>query len=645
MNDSRNLNPPAEDNVPATGDAPKSKPKKTLLTYLLIPIALAVMAPIELAKALMSSVYGKSGNRDEVQQGFGSLASVAAGILVGYLLGWSMEFSTFGWLSSGIATAVLTYIYAYPAAWLGVIKPAGRLSETLWEAVPTGRGADSWFTDFLKFGARVAVLATAAYIGYGQLTGTYANLHGNGWPVVFAGAGAALWGGFCGVMVAVFAWYFLTTSLIGIAVSSGALLTFGLMPYTQRVLESYGWSGKPIMFGALALEFAVYLAYLFPLIHVTASHGLRFVKDFLKNVYTSAYDKKVGVYDGVFGQLANIFTAYIAGAYALVALALAGVTVGGYWLWVVPGVVSAISYLLVGEVFKNAGNKSVGLVTSLAAGGFTAAWSLGAGHHIALTVVLGGVAVALTFYTLYPIAYVLVRLVGQFLLNNSIAEKLVTLHTTVIDGTERLLKELALARRTTYNDTTWFSAFFARVLNVAALVPVFIYATSFLTAGGMTWSYYPLLVIALLTSYIGIGKLLLWARNEAAGAAAGLTASIAGGILIHAAQPWGLWASIPGGVLVGVLTYLLVFPVAYVVLRAVVNGVDHLVPVFSKVVDRVLDGVYTFTYDRAAGLITQFRTTYRELRAWFKPIRDSIAESWKNAWQSVRETWESITKK
>jgi hypothetical protein len=625
--------------APPTGGADSNnKPPKNFLTYVMIFFVVPIMAAWETYKGLHSRVYEK-GFGGPLRLALGILTGLAAGIGAGYYGATEYGWTWFAWLPAGIGTTIATYAYLWPLAYLVLLKPFYTVSKELWDAVPT---KDQWFTNFLKFASRIGVLAGSGFVAYTQGAAALANLQGSGWGP-FAYVGAFAWFAIVGLILASFAWSIFTTTIAGICAGTGLLLSYALLPTTHSLLSGYGFTAMSWTYAAAAVEFAVYCAFVFPLLHVLASHGLRFVKDLAQKAYTAAYVTKVGVYEGVFTQLVNIWTAYHLASLTIVFASALGFALTGWALWVVPAAVALLSYLLVGQIFRAVGNKGLGVVA--AAHGLRWGILLLAGYGLGWGWIAAGAAVAaaLTFYVAYPVAYVLVRMVGQYLLNNSVANVLVTAHDKAVDAAENLLTEVARARKNTYGDESWFSHLFSHLANIAALLPVWYYTNGFLGSVGTTgWLAYAFTGLALVLSYLLLGRLLKAAQNVLIGGALTLAGAVATGILTYGATSYGLWVAVPAGLFGGFLVAGWLFPISYVLTRFIVNLVDGFVPLFSKVLEPVVRNVHEFCWTQVSGLWTQFKATYRMVKDAVKPAWESVNKAWSEAWQSVKDTWDSI---
>lgn len=616
----------------------ENKPPKNLLTYVMIFFVVPVMAAWELAKGLHKRVYDK-GFAGPLRQALGFLIGLGTGIGVGYHYGWQADWSWYSWVPAGIGTTIVTYTYLWPLLYLGVIRPIQKLSAELWEAVPR---KDQWFTNVLKVASRIAVVGGSGFLAWTQGGAAFANLTANGWGI-FAYVGAFAWFCIVGLICAAFAWSIFTTTIAGICAGSGLLLTYALLPTTSSWLASFGIANPAVTYAVAAVEFALYVAFVFPLAHVVASHGLRFVKDYARKLYTSAYDKTVGVYEGVFTQLVNIWTAYHLASLSLVLFSALGMALTGWLVYAVPALVALLSYLVVGQIFRAAGNRGLGVVAGAHGLRWAAYALLGAGLGVAWVIAGAALAAVITYFLVYPLAYVLVRLVGQFVLNNKVAGHLITAHDKACDAAEQLVTEVARARKNTYGDESWFSKLFLHVANVAALLPVWYYTTGFLAAVGTTgWLAYAFTALALVGSYLLLGRLLVAAQNYLVGGALALSGAVVTGILAYAAQSYGLWVALPAALLGGFLIAGWLFPVAYVCVRFLVNLVDGFVPLFSKVLEPVVRGVHEFFWNGVASLWEQFKATYRMVRESIKPYWDSIGKAWTDAWQSVKDSWEQV---
>jgi hypothetical protein len=631
-------------NVAQEGDNSNSPLKRKpqgplgwLLVILLFPIMLGVEAAGGLRKKVYNSGYG--GGFREI---LGIVFGLAAGIGAGYYLGWMLDHSWYSWLLAGVATAAATYIYVWPLAYLAVIKSLVRLSTELWDAVPNER-EDAWFSTLLTIVARFSVVGFAVWQGWHSMLSAQAHLAVNigffAWPLALA------WGFVLALIIGAFGWL-ISSQVIGIAIASGALLGYGLLPLNESILAGYGIVNPAVSIAASVVEALLFVAYVFPLGHVIASHGLRFVRNLVQKAYKQAYTEKLGHYEGVFVQIANFYTAYHLAVLSLVGAALLGVVLSGWLAIAVPVVVALLAYLYVGEVLKAAENRGLGVLASAHAAWFTYLWYVSAGlwQGIIGGIVAGALAATLTYYLVYPVLYVVVRFFARFVLNNELAGKLVDLHKLAVDRFQLFWTEIARARKIAYTDSTPFARIFLHVLNLVGVVAAFHYSSLFVAAVGTSplWLAWALVALAVVVSYFLVGKLLLWLEIPLVGTIAAILAALATGTIAYAGMAYGLWVAVPVGLLAGVLAFLWVFPVLYVLVRFIANLIDGLVPVFSKLVEPVLSGIFNFLWNGIAAARDMIVNSYRVARDWFRPIWASFKESWNGAWQYVKDTWDSM---
>lgn len=618
----------------------KRKPQGPL-GWLLVILLFPVMLAVEAASGLRKKVYN-TGHGGGFREILGIVFGLGAGIGAGYYLGWMLDQSWYSWLLGGAATAVATYVYLWPLAYLAVIKTLVRLSTELWDAVPTGR-EDAWFSTLLKVVSRFAVVGFAGWQGWHSMLSAQLNLAQNigffSWPVALA------WGVFLALVIGSFGW-FITSQVIGIAIASGALLAYGLLPLNEAILASYGIASPAVSVAASVVEFLLFIAYVFPLLHVIASHGLRFVRNLVQKAYKQAYTEKLGHYEGVVVQIANFYTAYHLAVLSLAGAALLGVVLSGWVAIAVPVAVALLAYLYVGEVLKAAENRGLGVLASAHAAWFTYLWYVSAGlwQGIIGGIVAGALAAALTYYLLYPVVYVVVRFFARFVLNNEFAAKLVDLHKFAVDHFASFWKEIARARKIAYTDSTPFARIFLHVLNLVAVVASFHYASSFVFTIGTSpvWLAWALVALAVVVSYFLVGKLLLWLEIPMVGTIAAILAALATGTIAYAGMAYGLWVAVPVGLLAGAVAFLWAFPIVYVCVRFLANLIDGLVPVFSKLVEPLLSGIFNFLWNGIAAARDMIVNSYRVARDWFRPIWASFKESWNSAWQYVKDTWDSM---
>src|SRR5262249_29944021 len=311
----------------------------------------------------------------------------------------------------------------------------------------------------------------------------------------------------------------------------------------------------------------------------------------------------------------------------------------GYIPLAVAGGVALLSYLLLGKLLREVGNGLVGGIASA----HSVIWAflayksaglwLGAGGAIAAAAVAG----ALPYFLLFPLGSLIVRLVAKPLLASWLTKPLVGLHDAFFNGFKRIGTELGHAFSNTYDDATPYKAVFLQLVNIAGLVGVFFGVRALSGALGFaTWLTVGTVAFSLVLSYLLVGKLLMNAGNELVGILGGLAVGVFVGVLPFAGHAW--WVATLVGLVAAAITFSLAFPIAYVVLRAILNVIQ-----VQTWLRPVLVGAHDWSWEKFTGLWSEFLEVYRGVRDQFRPTWTSFKTSWNDTWESVRQLWDSKT--
>jgi len=596
------------------------------LKVLMILFAVPTMIVYESAKSLCKKAYGAYDSFFPTLVGI--LMGLGTGIGSGYYLGWAHNMSVSRWLPGGLAAFALSFFYLWPIVYLAGVKKLFELSKTLWKAVDGSEHSQSWFTPLLMFLGYSAIVGGSAYLGWSVLTGVHDHL-GWGWfgYVVGLAVGAVV-----GCGAGAVAWKILKEARLGAIVAvSGAGLCYLFAPVTGAMVAS---TGLPAGFawGAYVLEFALWVAYLFPVLHVIMTHGFRWLHDLVQKLCEKVYDEEKGGYREFFLQVANIGSAVLLATLSLSRWASFGLTpISGY---VLAGAVALSSYIVVGKLLDKLGSGLAGVAAAL-----TAAWISGWAYynHGLWFGYVGALAVGLvcaftTFFVGFPALYLLVRLIAQPLLASWLRKPLVWLFENIYEGFRKVLSEVFHAFSNTYDDETPHRELFLQVTNLATAVGVAFGSLALANLLGFaTWLTVVTMAFLVGLSYLLVGKLFLKAGNYLVGTLVSLATGIFAGVLVFAAFP--LWVAILSGLVAWALSFFLAFPVAYVVVRGIANIMRA-----SRWLGVFLSRIHTWCWARFTSLWTEFLEVYRGVRDWFKPWWKQFSQSWNDTWTSVKQT-------
>lgn len=405
-----------------------------------------------------------------------------------------------------------------------------------------------------------------------------------------------------------------------IAVVTGAIATYYLAGTTSAFVSSiplgmFEIVGPTLKYLAYGLEMLLFVGFVFPLAHIAISHGLRKLANIL-DLMEVVYDEDRGGYREFFTQVLNIGVAIKLALLAPAAVALAGFALP-LWAVILVGIaIGFASYTLIGKLLNWTGAWPAGVATA----GAAAVYAFGLSSGV-LAYVFGALAAVLTFVVLFPLAYLAVRFLIQGWLAAWLRNPLVEAHKRACSLVGELFDNLFHAAELTYGDESKFKPTFLHLVNLAALVGVVWGGWVALTGviGFATWLAVSTLVVASILSYLLIGKLFQKAGNPFVGVLAGIAGGIYVGAWAYASQPWGLVVAIIVGLVAAALTFGLVFPVAYVVLKAILNVVSQ-----ESWLNPLLTGAHDRAWARFTSVWDDFVTAYKNVRESLSGITTSI---------------------
>lgn len=616
------------------------------IAWVAIVIALVAMSVIKPAKWLTKEVYEKSGALPWLA---GVVASAAAGIGLGYHLGWVLELSPLYWIAGGVGAVIGTYFYGYPLAHLGVFQWSFKASGKLWKRVPdAGRspneyGFSPWFSNTLTFLTQAAIVIGGFVLFWNLADGIHSKI---GWDSGFLNlinwVVSLVVGGVLSFIVSALAMTFLSQSgLILIAAVMGGAVAWHYTPALAGVAEAHQWPywAKHVMQAGV---FVGFVAYVFPLAHLFITRvfrgfgemierAARYFFDHFGKFIESAYEEKDRNYEGFLQQVVGIGATAVAGTYAWA-------YVGTLGLSLIPAVaVTAVAvlaaYIVLCGITSRIGLEIIGALSVV---GIT--YHLGSHdwyyfNDLGILAILGLGAATLVATALvgYPVAYHVVRLIVRPLLASWLGQPLVNLHRS-------LSEEIFRSFSRTYSDETPFKNFFAHTVNLASTYGVFVGVTA-LMAG---LSFTPVVaisvtVLAAIAAYLGLGKLFNRFDNPLIGTLASIGAGVWGGTLAYAHFDHSLWYGVGGFLAAGVVNFLVVYPVVYVVLKAVLNVVrvnDWALPLLS--------GVHGFFWSFVESFWNLIVEAWRFIEENARPYWQKASAIFDDAWKSAMDVVKHI---
>lgn len=423
--------------------------------------------------------------------------------------------------------------------------------------------------------------------------------------------------------------------LRAIAVVTGVAATYYLSATTTAFVSSiplgmFEIAAPALNYLALGLEVVLFVGFVFPLVHIFVTHALRKLADIFE-LFKEAYRDETP-YRGFFMQVTNLAVTYGVAFHAVpFAIAAAGFALPAWAVIALSVVGGFASYTLGGKLLNVTGPWPTGLFASAAAAvfayGFFTAGSFTAWAVAAVTLVG-------TFFVLYPLAYLLVRFLTQGWLGAWLGEPLVNAHKRACSLIGDLFEQLFHCTELTYGDESKSAETFLHLFNLAALGGVayggWILFTGVL--GFATWLAIFTLVILGTLSYLLVGKLLQKTGNSSVGVVAGLAGAIYVGAWAYASQPWGWVVAVIVGLVAAALTFAFVFPIFYLVLKAILNVVQQ-----ESWLNPALVNVHNRAWERFTSVWADFMKAYREVRDSMKGIRESVRKTYEEVAANVRQ--------
>jgi|AGTN01.3.fsa_nt_gi hypothetical protein len=550
---------------------------------------------------------------------------VALGTLVEVAIAVQANQATWGWL--GGLLAIVLYIVALVIC-IAIITAIG------------------WLSGRLAFFATCIGLFFTWYFWAGVSALFVGSWHS------FTGGDWGSWGYVAGGVLGLFAAAFVGTALGAllknarirlIAAATGFATVYALVPTTNALvaeipLGAFSFASLALPWLAYALELLFVIGFAFPLVHIFVTHALRKLAD-LGELMDAAYGESEGGFREVFLNLASIGAAVTVGFFAPAALtAYFGLTT---LYTIVPATAGLVylTYTLGGKLLDVIGNWPFGVAAAIAAAAKTFLVYQAAGY--AFGVVGAGAAAAFagaaTFVVIFPLAYILVRKVLTVLGILNVRAALIRAHERACSLIFDLVDEIMEAASNTYGDETPYAKVFAHVTNLA--VTAGIAYGSFLGGewlGFALWLTIACAVVLTVLAYSLAGKALVKWGSGPVGFIVASVAAIIGGIYIHGAQPadWGngrYALSIIGGLVSGAIVFGGVFPVAYLIVRKILNILSPeawLLP--------VLQGAHARISKFFGGFFSDFMVKYRAVREELSKIIDSAKKQYDAIAEQVR---------
>jgi hypothetical protein len=596
----------------------------------------------------------------------GYVVSMGAGIATGYWTGWRLEWTAAWWIFSGVIAFGVTFLYGWPALYAGIIRNLGRAAEALWDAVDEGESNHNrynrlWVSELLMFLSYLAVIGGAAAVGLNAMSSAWqSTYHVNGWWFPFATVASLFVGALVGIGGGAIVWALLATFRMRfIAVATGVASVYALSSGTAGLVEHW-LSSLPVapavvtsvVYAAYAIQFLLYIAYVFPLSYVVLAHGLQWVFDRLGDLLEKVYGESKTQYQTFFAQTINLWTTYHLAALSLLVWPLVGMSVSAYLTLPVAVLIGFIAYVVLGEIFSkwDGGNALVGVIVSCHAAAKVGFAYFAHGYMFGVygAVVAGLLTGVLMFVLGFPLVYLTARAILRFFRVDSLGSLLDRVHKAIFDGVDTVVEEIAHAYDNTYSDTTSHREVFLQLVNIATAAAVgFGVHTGAGLLGFAPWLLWSSVAVLAGLSYVLVGKGLVVAQNKyekptgnkIVGNLVGLALGIVAGVFAFWSVAYGFWTACGIALVVGLfvagITYSLVFPIAYVLLKVagyIVREEKWLYPILTGIHNRVWN-VCASTWQRA-------KEYYNMIDRSIQPILQSVKDTWESAMKRVRESWD-----
>lgn len=506
--------------------------------------------------------------------------------------------------------------------------------------------AISWLSGRLAFFVALIGLGCTWYFWAGiaaLFVGSWASFTGGDW-----GAWGYVAGGALGLIAAAFVFSALTALLKAakirlIAAVVGFTTVYALVPTTNALvaeipLGNFGFAAIALPWLAYAFELLLVIGFAFPLVHIFVTHALRRLAN-LADLMDEAYSERRGGYREVFLNLVTIVAAATVPFFAPAALTTYLGLTTLYTIIPATAVLVYLTYTVGGKLLDATGTWPFGVAAALAAAGKTFLAYQAAGYAFG-NVGAGAAAAfagAATYVVAFPLAYILVRKILTVAGILNIRAALIRAHERACSLIADLIEEIMQAADNTYGDTTPYAKVFAHTINLAVTAAV-VYG-SYLGGewlGLALWLTLSCAAVLAVLAYTLAGKALVkWGSGQVGFVVASVCAII-GGIHIHGAQPvdWGnarYILSIVGGLVSGAIVFGGIFPVAYLVVRKVVNIVSPeawLLP--------LLEGAHTRISSFFGNFFGDFMVKYRAVREELSKIIDSAKKQYESVAEQVR---------
>lgn len=570
---------------------------------------------------------------DLEKQGFawtlsGIFVSLVAGIGLGYELGWHYNYPVAKWVLSGTAAAIATYFYLWPAIVHVLLKGYIRLSEHVWKFIDFSLDpfvkskSDDWLsqtvfflTGFLTVGFACASFWFVMNFIHVQLAIGFAGYLFGGLAGLLVGVGS----GFLGIALLNYA------KLPWCAAVLGAILIYALRNYTRAYLPAqvFGFNITTVFY---ALELALWVGFIYPLLHITLTKVFSKFFKWLEQTVKYIYHLPKGGYREFYVQAINIASTAV--VFFLVkdffAPSLASNTIVLYFA---ASAVSLFVYVVFGRILNFLDNILIGGAVSFAGAHYVyVSISILQINNSDVWSFIGGViGFSLFELVIFPIAFVAVKAVAEPLLSSWLREPLVSLHRV-------LSTELANSYDNTYKDKNEnYIALFSQTASVAATVTAFFGARLLAEALELNLFLSTLLEIVIVVSaYLVLGKLVRYYKIALISRFSALAIAIYLGTQSYAFSSFHNIAYVIAAFGL-ILTLLLFFPISYVLIKALLTSIKA---------DVWMEPVVVGAFEKVEVI---FEKLWKAILINYDAIKATLDPMFENFNRAFRQSWEQIS--
>lgn len=544
---------------------------------------------------------------------------------------------------------------------LGAVKTVFQPS-SLWTSVQEKDKTSNWVQWLFGAVGYLSLVLGSIYLGW--LTLSCVESHLAAYMGVYAWLPAALATYFVVFTVGPFLADFMEYARLSFtSLILGAVTAYALMPLTAQITRlpadaSFGQSTATYT-AIFAVEALAVVAYIFPMLYLLLTGGfLQRIADGVRKLFDGVLDEKKTNFRRLLHEVATLGTVYQFTKLSLMLAAAVSLPHG--WTVALAISVMVLTYLLVGAFLEvgrdwSIGNSVIGVVAAAHAGGY--AGVAFAKHGLLLGnwggIVAGVVVFLASFCVVYPLLYRALRFAFDLTAISYLGVPFGYIHDKAWVGFRWVWEKFERVYTYGYwndrQDTAYgdYRKMFPHAVNLL------VSPTAGFVAGALLWKALgfasvlsiPAGVLLAVLAYLLLGQVVTKGGTHTVGATAAVIAGCgAGSAAYQAAIAHQMLVAFAAGVLAWLATYFLVFPAAYLALRFLTGwSTALLLPLLS--------GLYETLWKAFDKLVWQpFLVVYRFVRDYFwKPVWTAftwvcgrIWDVWLGIWNGVKDAWNSM---